>query len=204
MVPGADDNSLAVFRAVQKCYRQSHRHYHNDEHIDHCLDLLKDVEGQLADIDAVELAIWFHDVIYESGASDNEKRSADWFLELSAGRLREDLRQKVADLIMNTTHNSNPQSDDERILVDIDLSSFGLSWERFQEDGDNVRKEQPHLSDQEFYQKQMRFQESLLERARFYFSDYFHRRFEEKARKNLNRHLQLLRSQGFYSKSSSY
>ncbi|MCB1757928.1 MAG: hypothetical protein KDJ38_20585 [Gammaproteobacteria bacterium] len=203
MLDGAEDNSQAVFLAVLAYYREAHRHYHNDEHIDHCLALLTDVEDELVDMDAVELAIWFHDVIYKSGAKDNEQRSAEWFLQLSEGRLHDELRQKVARLILNTTHDSNPQSDDERILLDIDLSSFGLSWERFQEDGDNVRREQQHLSDQEFYRKQMRFQESLLKRARFYFSDYFYRRFEEKARHNLTRHLEELRSRGFFAEPSS-
>ncbi len=203
LLPSATDDSRAIFSAVQKFYRESHRHYHNDEHIDHCLALLDDVRPQLENADAVELAIWFHDVVYETGASDNERRSANWFMEQSRNQLRDELRRHVRRLIMNTTHDHDPQSIDERILVDIDLSSFGLSWEKFRQDGENVRKEQSHLSDQEFYQKQMRFQESLLQRAQFYFSDHFHRRFEEKARNNLNRHLTILRSQGYFAKPTS-
>ncbi len=199
LLQGVSDNSHAVFAAVQKFYQESHRHYHNDDHIDHCLELLHEVRDQLDRPDAVELAIWFHDVIYTSGARDNEKRSAEWFLLQSELQLEEPIRDEVYSLIMSTKHDKSPKSLEERILVDIDLSSFGLSWERFQEDGINVRKEQRHLSDQEFYQKQMKFQESLLNRARFYFSDYFYRRFEEKARDNLTRHLALLRSQGYCS-----
>jgi predicted metal-dependent HD superfamily phosphohydrolase len=201
--PGAVDRARAVFVAVQAAYQESHRHYHNDEHIDHCLALLHDVHDQLLCPDAVELAIWFHDVVYESGAIDNEQRSAEWFLRQSEGQLTENIRQQVADLIMSTTHDEPPKNLDARILLDIDLSSFGLSWERFREDGENVRKEQQHLSDREFYRRQMRFQESLLQRARFYFSDYFYRRFEANARENLTRHLALLRSRGFHPEPSS-
>ena len=200
-MPGAPDNSHAVFAAVKQKYQESHRHYHNDEHIDHCLALLDEVYDQLCSPDAVELALWFHDVIYISASKDNEKRSAEWFLMHSENRLNESIRQNVYQLIMSTTHDKAPKSLDERILVDIDLSSFGLSWERFQEDGINVRKEQQHLSDEEFYRKQMKFQETLLGRARFYFSDYFYSRFESRARENLKKHLDLLRSRGFCSAS---
>ena len=198
---GVSDNSHAVFAAVQKYYQESHRHYHNDEHIDHCLGLLQEVRQELANPDAVELAIWFHDVIYTAGAKDNEQRSADWFMAQSEAYLNDTIRFAVYELIMSTTHDTAPLSLDERVLVDIDLSSFGLSWERFQEDGENVRKEQSQLSDDEFYGRQMKFQESLLKRARFYFSDYFYRRFEVRARENLRRHLNLLRSRGFCSAS---
>ena len=201
MMLGTSDKSHDVFSIVQRCYREHHRHYHNDEHIDHCLELLEVAKNeiQLNDCDAVELAIWFHDVIYIIGAPDNEERSAQLFLQLSEGQLQESLRQHVSSLIMSTTHDHQPETIDERILVDIDLSSFGLSWDRFTEDGDNVRKEQSHLSDHEFFRKQMRFQESLLNRARFYFSDFFYERFEEKAREYLSRHLGLLRAKGVFA-----
>ncbi len=202
LITNSQDNSTHVFQAVLDCYREDHRHYHNDIHIDHCLGMLEEVRLGLNNPDAVELAIWFHDVIYDSGATDNEQRSADWFMHKSGQYLNDSVRQNVHDLIMSTMHDNSPETDDERILVDIDLSSFGLSWERFQTDGDNVRKEQLHLTDNEFYRKQIKFQESLLQRAQFYFSDYFHRHYEAKARKNLSKHLDRLRSQGFHAEVS--
>lgn len=201
MLPKAVDKSQKVFSIVQQCYQEHHRHYHNDEHINHCLELLEVAKSEMQLSDAIELGIWFHDVIYHIGASDNEERSAELFLQLSQGQLQEELRQHVGELIMSTTHDSHPETMDERILVDIDLSSFGLSWDRFTEDGDNVRKEQSHLSDQDFFRKQMRFQESLLNRARFYFSDFFYEKFEARARENLSRHLELLRAKGFFAEA---
>lgn len=200
MIQGGSDNSHKVFSIVQHCYQEHHRHYHNDEHINHCLELLEVAKNEMQLSDSIELAIWFHDVIYVVGAADNEERSAELFLKLSDGQLQENLRKHVSSLIMSTIHDDNhPVTNDERILVDIDLSSFGLSWDRFTEDGDNVRKEQSHLSDHDFFKKQMRFQESLLNRARFYFSDFFFEKFEAKARENLSRHLEVLRSKGFFA-----
>ncbi len=200
MLAGASDNSHNIFSIVQRCYQENHRHYHNDEHIDHCLELLEVAKTEMQLSDAVELAIWFHDVIYVIGASDNEERSVELFMQLSKGQLQEELRQHVSSLIMSTTHDRQPETIDERILVDIDLSSFGLSWDRFKEDGDNVRKEQSHLSDRDFFRKQMQFQESLLNRARFYCSDFFYEMFEATARENLSRHLDVLRAKGFFAR----
>ena len=45
-----------------------------------------------------ELAIWFHDVIYEMGGADNERRSARYFLDVTRERLAQDAldRQNAA------------------------------------------------------------------------------------------------------------
>ena len=43
-----------------------------------------------ADADAVELALWCHDVIFVPGAADNEARSAGWILQWGTGIARAD------------------------------------------------------------------------------------------------------------------
>ncbi|MDO6462384.1 hypothetical protein Q4485_16865 [Granulosicoccaceae sp. 1_MG-2023] len=201
LLPGVADRSGAVFDALERRYGESHRHYHNAGHIDLCLDLFDDVRGQLNDDDAVELAIWFHDVVYDGRLTDNEARSADWFAEQSEGQFSAALRGRVRELILSTTHDHHPVGTDEKVLLDIDLASFGLDWAQFAEDGVNIRREQPHLSDEAFFGKQMAFQESLLRRQRFYLTDYFFRRFETKARENLRRHLDELNARGFFAVS---
>ena len=60
-------------------------------HIEHCLGMFEQCKSAAAGIaDAVELAIWMHDVILESGRRDNEARSAQLYLELSAGAFSSD------------------------------------------------------------------------------------------------------------------
>ena len=199
LLPGAIDRSQAVYEALLASYNEAHRHYHNASHIDLCLGLLDDVQEPLQDRDAVELAIWFHDVVYDGRLRDNEARSGNWFAAQSEGQLADALRQRVCRLIMSTTHDHHPEGPDEQVLVDIDLASFGLDWPQFAEDGENIRREQPHLNDETFFRKQMAFQESLLKRQRFYLTDYFFRRFEEKARENLRRHLAQLNAKGFFA-----
>ncbi|MCW2655243.1 MAG: hypothetical protein JWR32_6219, partial [Mycobacterium sp.] len=57
----------------------THRKHHTVAHLHEMLDAI----GRLAesgiefDREAVELAAWFHDAIYEIGRDDNEDRSAE-------------------------------------------------------------------------------------------------------------------------------
>ena len=52
------------------------RHYHNLRHIRHCLAELDAAKSLAKDPTSVELAIWFHDAVYDPQCHDNEERSA--------------------------------------------------------------------------------------------------------------------------------
>lgn len=56
---------------------ESHRHYHNCLHIAGCPHEFDQVRKLAADALAVELAIWFHDAVYDPLAADNEECSAE-------------------------------------------------------------------------------------------------------------------------------
>lgn len=187
----------AVFERLFDHYREAHRYYHTPDHIRHCLEQFDMARGEMLDPDAVELALWFHDVIYETPGNDNELRSAEWFMSVAGDDLRADLCQRVCAMIMVTVHPSEPSDGDEQIVVDIDLSSFALPWERMKRDSEAVRREMQHLSDREFYAGQIRFLDSLLNRAAFFGSAFFNRRSEAAARANVTRYLDELRARGF-------
>lgn len=62
-----------VFDGLMELYSEENRAYHNLLHIDRMLSWL-DESGEASD--AVELAIWFHDAIYDPQGSQNEAKSA--------------------------------------------------------------------------------------------------------------------------------
>ena len=186
LVDNAVDDSATIHQHLISRYQESHRHYHTLGHIQHCLDLFEQCKALASEPDALEIAIWFHDVILVSGRRDNESLSAKLYLELSDGAHRESLRQLVCRLIMATLHNADHLDDADSIyMVDIDLSSFGLPWEEFLRDSLNLRSESPHLCDDDYYLNQTGFQRGLLARPRFFLSDFFFNRFENQARENL-------------------
>jgi len=185
-----------AFALLERGYAEAHRRYHTAAHIKHCLRQFDLAAAGMDEPDWVELAIWFHDVIYQPGASDNERRSADLFLELSGDRAEPELRAAVDDLIMVTVHPFPPRTGDQRYVVDIDLSSFGLPWKEFLRDSVAVREEFPHLSDAEFYPGQSKFLESLIARPHFCYTEFFRARHEQRARDNIAGYLEALRTTG--------
>src|ERR1700681_4021530 len=74
------------FEEVRKSYAGPGRFYHT---LDHILDVLAKVESlapYAKHLNALKLAAWLHDVIYDNKASDNEERSVEF-----AERLCEEL-----------------------------------------------------------------------------------------------------------------
>ena len=70
------DAVRAVFDDLYTRYTAVDRRYHDIRHIDDCLQLFDTVRALASQPDAIELAIWFHDAIYDSHKSDNEASSA--------------------------------------------------------------------------------------------------------------------------------
>ena len=197
LTESAIDDSQAIYQRLLAGYHEPQRHYHTLDHIKHCLGMFEDCKSLVDDPDSLEMAIWFHDVILVSGRRDNEALSAELYLELSAGIQLDETRQLVKHLIMATLHNGDSLDDADSIyMVDIDLSSFGLSWDGFLRDSLNLRAENPHLGDQDYQLNQTGFQRSLLARPRFFLSDFFFDRFEKQARDNLARYFEYLRNSG--------
>lgn len=192
------DNSQAVYQKLLDAYNQPHRVYHNLEHIESCLTILDRVSAILDNPDAVELAIWFHDVIYKLGANDNEPLSADLFMTLTDGQFSDELRHSVYQHIMATCHDCSVLThSDTKLMVDIDLFSFGSPWPDFLKDSKKVRAEMNHIPDAAYYQKQMSFQLSLLDKPWFFNSDYFREHYEAQARSNLARLFELISNDTF-------
>src|SRR5690348_17112290 len=114
---------LPVYRDLVSLYSQPHRHYHNLSHITECLAELDSVHDLARQPDAVELALWFHDAVYETRSQDNEEKSA----ELARRRIADaggtaDLCNSVADLVLSTKAHDSSLHPDAPLLVDVDLS----------------------------------------------------------------------------------
>jgi predicted metal-dependent HD superfamily phosphohydrolase len=174
------------------------RRFHNLHHIRDCLHRFDEVVPLLTDPDAVEVALWFHDAVYEPSDGDNERRSAELFLASSQGA-DPAFRRRVCGLILATRHQGLAHSNDRRFIEDIDLAGFGAPWDTFMRQGELLREEFASQTDDQYHTGQVIFLERLKQRPWFFATDYFRERYEAKAQENLDRLLALLTQQGYRS-----
>lgn len=175
-------------------YAEPHRHYHNQRHIADCLVEFDGAAHLVTDPTAVEVAIWFHDAIYDTRAPNNEERSAelavDWLKPVGAG---EGLLNSVRQLVLATKAHDGTLHPDAPLLVDVDLSILGQPPERFWEYEQQIRAEYAWVEPAFFTAKRAEILERFLARPRLYASDYFYERYENQARVNLQASVQQLR-----------
>jgi predicted metal-dependent HD superfamily phosphohydrolase len=105
---GTAGDPAATAAALAARYEEPHRQYHTLVHIEDCL-LKLDAARVLLDAneaDAVELALAWHDAVYDPRAGDNEEKSAALFRAAAAQhRLPPRLIADVERLILQTkTH----------------------------------------------------------------------------------------------------
>jgi predicted metal-dependent HD superfamily phosphohydrolase len=189
-------DGATVYAELRRRYTAPYRRYHNLGHIEDCLRLVDEVAPLLVDRDAVEFGLWFHDAIYDTGVTTNEWRSAELFLEMSAGAPFM-FRNRVCGHILATRHMETVRGNDRRFLVDIDLSGFGASWEEFMRNGALLREESSAQSDASYHAGQVIFLRALQRRRHFFRTEYFRERYEAIARANLERLLAELRAMGY-------
>ena len=199
---GARDGGAEIFADLDRRHREPGRFYHTWEHVADCLAELDAAPGLCDRPEAVELALWFHDAVYNARAEDNEARSAELLLE-AAERLGigADLAEGSAGLVLATAHLAGPcgahwqgslADRDAAAIRDIDLAILGAPSARFDAYEAAVRREYGFLSDSEWRAGRSRVLRAFLDRPRIYLTGTFHDRLERQARANLTAGLERL------------
>ncbi|WP_260955648.1 HD domain-containing protein [Pseudomonas citri] len=169
-------------------YGEPHRAYHNCQHLEECLQVRQFINAPCRAPAEIDLALWFHDAIYEPLRSDNELRSAQWLDEVAHDSgLDGETRRRLYGLIMVTRHDGAPTSVDEAVLVDTDLAILGASFDRFEEYGQQIRSEYQQVPMSVYGHKRRQVLEGFLARERIYTSAPYFDAFEQQARANLAR-----------------
>lgn len=185
--PEADAGEL--YRLLAGKYSEPQRSYHTLEHIHHCLAELDRARHLAEDPDGIELAIWFHDAVYDPDADDNEQRSAQLFDSVLGPHLHHERAARIHRLIRDTEHSSPPRENDARLMVDIDLSSLALAWDKFMRDTRAIFSERARVPESELVTGKCRFLNELLSRSSIYQTAHFRDRLEAQARSNIGRYL---------------
>jgi len=176
------------FTRLIESYSQPHRAYHTTQHLDECLHAFEGARSHAQSPGAVGLALFYHDAIYDTHARDNEEKSAELARQvLASGRAGEPIQSYVTDLILVTRHAAMPESEDQQLVVDIDLSILGAPQDRFDEYERQVRQEYSWVDEAIFRSVRSKILQEFLARPAIYSTADFRDRLERQARANLVR-----------------
>lgn len=177
-----------TYDKLNKAYAEKHRHYHTFEHIQACLNHFENV-CVLAKYPAeIEMALWFHDAIYQPYGKDNELKSALWAQQfLHENQVNKEIIDRIFQLIMITANHGSTDTVDESLMIDIDLTILGAPSEVYQQFEINVRKEYRFVPYFLYRKKRKEILQKFLNKPRLYYNDYFYDLFETQARINLEK-----------------
>jgi predicted metal-dependent HD superfamily phosphohydrolase len=183
---GASTAGAGWYERLTDAYAAPQRYYHNQQHIAECLQEFDQVRHLAQQSSRLEMAIWFHDAVYDPRAPDNEEQSAALAKQcLLAAGTSDPLAKTVVQLVMATKHHDVNAGADARLMVDIDLSILGRDEARFFEYEEQSRKEYAWVSETVFAPKRAEILEGFLSRDPIYATDWFRNKYEGQARKNL-------------------
>ncbi len=203
---GIEDKKMpTVLSTLLKHYAGKGRHYHSIVHIVKLIEELRRLRKEqpawfLDPVEdaAIELAIWFHDVIYDTSKHDNEEQSAQlaeaYALRLGFSRA---VGQRAKDYVRATDHKQFAKDFGAQLVCDVDLLSLALPPTAFDENTRLIRLEYQQYTDEEWRQGRLAWGESFLDpnkRPSIYQTEYYRNREETYARANLARMVEDLRA----------
>ena len=177
------------------------RRYHTTRHLVEMFAALEELEGA-GEVDGrqcsvARLAAWFHDAVYDPGASpgSNEEDSATLARETlwKLGFADHDI--EAVDRLVRATVSHEADGEDrlDAAFHDADLWILSAPQERFDDYCEQVRAEFANVPDAAYRQGRVAVLEPLAHRDTIYHTSRALRRWETPARVNLGRELARLR-----------
>lgn len=165
-------------------YAEPQRAYHTLQHLEECLLVLDDAKatGLIAKPDLIEMALWFHDAVYDPQGSENEALSAQMAEEALGDH---PAAQEVARLILLTKSHQTGEGADDAWIIDIDLAIFAQPMERVLEYERQIRQEYGWVPEEVYVEKRAEILTAFLNREKIYLTAWARNRFEARAKENL-------------------
>jgi predicted metal-dependent HD superfamily phosphohydrolase len=183
-----------LFAELASRYAEPHRFYHTGQHLAECFERWSELRERARHPAEVEVALWFHDAVYDTHSDSNESRSADLALDATQSLGVDAMSaQRIYDLILITRHAMMPVGQDAPLIVDTDLATLGAESVRFVEYEHQVRKEYAWVPENVFRERRAKVLRGFLERPYIFSTDLFRARYESRARENIRQSLAALR-----------
>ena len=200
VAPGA---AYPLFDRLAGLYSAPERAYHNLEHLAEVFRVVGRLASEIDDFGSVQLAVWFHDAVYDTRATDNEARSAEFAAAtLTPLGLPPPVIDRVARLVRATAHlaSTDPPPDrDTAALLDADLAIMGAAPERYARYARDIRTEYAWVPEADYRKGRSAVLRALLARPRIYFHRVTFEEEEVRARQNMTAELARLGDPGIVS-----
>ena len=191
---GVAETPEGWYERLTAAYSEPQRHYHNQQHIAECLAEYEPARHLARQPAAVELALWFHDAVYDPKAGDNEENSAALARQcLAEAGASGALAEAVAKLVMATKSHQVEADADAGLVVDVDLSILGKDEKRFSEYERQIREEYAWVPQPVFAARRAEILQRFVARPRIFATGWFWEKYERQARQNLEASITKLR-----------
>ena len=185
-----DHQPVAWRDTLLAAYGDPGRGYHDRLHL---VEVLARVDELMPaddpDREAVVLAAWFHDAVYDGGP-DDEERSALLALDALGDT---PLSREVARLVRVTAdHRPDEKDHAGQVLCDADLAILAADDERYASYATGVRKEYAHVPDRDFAAGRAAVLRDLVAKPALFHTAAARQWWEERARANVRRELEAL------------
>lgn len=190
------DVTALWFERISAAYSEPTRAYHT---LAHLAAMFNHLERVGCSSTAVQLAVWFHDIVYDARRKDNEERSADVFTEFAEQiGLAHDVAERVRALIRATIAHKLPaelaDDRDAQLFLDVDLSILAAPADVYDAYARGIRHEYAFVADDAYRQGRAAVLRSLTAKDVF-LSPHFHTAAIEAAAKlNVEREIAFLSS----------
>ncbi len=176
------------------------RVYHNFQRIQMMLrDLTSFVESSKQElsenqIDAIKLAIWFHQAVYDAYSRTNEEDSvelfASWFDSIEDKKCDNDEKELFSNVVNMILTSKNPEKYDGtnlamEVFLDLDRAVLGKPMYIYKTYFQSISLELYNTTLKVFSTRRSHFIEKLLKRKSIYRTKYFQDKYEKTAKENL-------------------
>lgn len=170
-------------------WQESHRVYHDVRHLAQSLAAARQVTERPSR--AVQLALWFHDAVYDLHPGADEEASAELAQRRLTGILPRAEVNEVARLVrLTASHAPEPGDAAGAVMVDADLSILGQHPGRYHVYVRDVRQEYRAVSDADFRAGRTQVLHRLLALEPLFRTATGREAWEEAARQNLEDEVQ--------------
>jgi predicted metal-dependent HD superfamily phosphohydrolase len=189
---GDDASALAALDDVVARHREARRRYHGVRHVTWVVRHVRELAAEVPtdDPDAIVVAAFFHDAVYDPRAADNEEQSAQ-LAERVLAELGWDERRgrRVGDLVRATAVHTGAGDADTDVLLDADLAVLGSEPSAYQAYVTGVRAEYAHIDDEAWRHGRGQVLRDLLARDPLYATAPARRRWVSRAAANMTAEL---------------